>query len=382
MAQSEVSEPAIQQQSMNTTTMCTITTAPNRPSNSIQKKPDSSPSNPFITMNTPQFKMQSIHYIPWYNSKRNSLIFATRSNDYYCKPGIYELDLESTKITFLTGYVHTSSGDSRHIYMPDDETVCIIDRFQFNEEEINITKFNLSTNIMTYEPIKIFDDQTTNLLRYIAGVFCIPSNDTLHGFCVIDDAQNSFRYHTKHFVFDTKQNSVVKIISDNTCDGFYCIYIKSKQQLLSITPECIWSLFDNENEWKRYKNLPLTISYLPGFHVASYDDIIFLFDKKSKEIWCFSIMFKRWFISQHVLPETIAKAIYKAWPIRDNSNCIHFISLYDQFHIKAPLKQLLPNEMVQCYKQLIMGYIRHIEQNQSLPTVPIALKLLILNYYI
>eukprot|EP01084_Bolivina_argentea_P306766 530150_1 len=130
--------------------MCTITTAPNRPSNSIQKKPDSSPSNPFITMNTPQFKMESVHYIPWYNSKRNSLIFATRRDDNYCKPGIYELDLESTKITFLTQYISDAfSGTSNHVYMSDDETVSIIDYFQFDKNEIKITKFNLSTHIMT-----------------------------------------------------------------------------------------------------------------------------------------------------------------------------------------------------------------------------------------
>eukprot|EP01084_Bolivina_argentea_P306767 530151_1 len=346
----------------------------------------STSSNPFITMNTPQFKMESVHYIPWYNSKRNSLIFATRRDDNYCKPGIYELDLESTKITFLTQYISDAfSGTSNHVYMSDDETVSIIDYFQFDKNEIKITKFNLSTHIMTYEPIKIFDEKTTNLLRYIGSLLFIPSNNTLHGFCTIDDAQNNFTYHSKHFMFDTKQNSVIKTSSYKMWDEPDCIYIKSKKQLLGITSESIWSLFDNENEWKHYKDLPLTIKYQPGFHIALYDDIIFLFDKKSKEIWCFCIMFNRWFKSQHILPQTIAKTIYNAWPIRDNLNWIHFISLYDQFHIKAPLKQLLSNEMVQCYKKyytpLIMGYIRNIEQNQSVPTVPIPLKLLILNYY-
>eukprot|EP01084_Bolivina_argentea_P306770 530157_1 len=337
----------------------------------------STSSYPFITMNTPQFKMESVHYIPWYNSKRNSLIFATRSNDKYCKPGIYELHLESTKITFLTEYIHAFSGESNHIYMSDDETVSIIDRFQFDKEEIKITKFNLATNIMTHEPIKIFDEQTTNLLRYIGSLFFIPSNNTLHGFCIIDDANDDYRYHSKHFVFNTKQNCVIKTISYKMWGGPYCIYIKSKKQLLGITSESIWSLFDNENEWKHYKDLPLTIKYQPGFHIALYDDIIFLFDKKSKEIWCFSIMFNRWFRSEYILPQTIAKTIFNAWPIKDNSNWIHFISFYDQFHIKAPLKQLLPKEMIQCYKKyyipLIMGYIRKIEQNQSVPTLTIVL---------
>eukprot|EP01083_Nonionella_stella_P051498 136745_1 len=323
---------------------------------------------------------------------RHSNCFLITSTHDYSNPGVYEYNIETNQLNFISDYgtIGYNIIDAYHAQFLDtvNDVLYIIGYAYLHAFNWNTKRFTLVD-----EQIQSEIGPTSCFPRIVS----IPS--PTNQICIFNN--DSYELKTLQFA----ANKPFRCISTQLCKSLrnefvQCpklIYVPFKKQLMifgSDGDDTIWKYHETEMElwnglWKQLDvTMPCVVDDDRDYDVVlAFEYLLFvLYYTQSgvdcgNRIHCFDLLNECWFDTKMKVP----KSVHYGWSLKTKCNDIHIVDCNDNNRFKISLHDLIPKALIRTHRKrydpLITGYIKEQETQLTIPSVPFVLKQLILNLF-
>eukprot|EP01084_Bolivina_argentea_P261318 441542_1 len=349
--------------------------------------------------------------IPICYNKKQIIITANAAEDEKKDTGLWSYDIDKNTYLKLSDFPDTFKPDHyTHWIQPNTDNLFIFQNKHFQ----NFAIYNIKNNTWDLSHVKINDScmvyakskENTNFCTFMEPVDCALTvvGNSINNLHII--GWDEVIEETQHVIFNISTNQFRKVRQwYGICKSTFH-YIKSQNKLLYIanctdpdghgnTDEQVdhsrekeigiyfINTLDDEIEWKLFTKLPDNVHDFQS--LIGYEQILFLFENQTDEIWCFDLVYNKWFKSHKSFMNTFRSLDVITTALDNYVHCIQIGKLqeneFESVHIKFRLEQIIPQSLIRLhnnkYWKLVIGYLKH----AAVPYLSNDLKQLIFKYY-